>query len=137
MRHGLRTDGMRVLVVEDDAILALDLSMIVEDAGHTVEGPFHRLHSALAFERFERVDVAILDVDICGEEVFPFADRCSAASLPIILHTGRRDVAPLRARCPGAVILGKPSTPESIVAAIDRAVTPTHAGYEMRCAAAF
>jgi two-component SAPR family response regulator len=109
----------RVLIVEDDAILALDLSMSVEDAGYPVSGPLHRLRAAMDCCLAD-VGIALLDVDVSGQVVFPFADRCVAAGIPVIFHTGRDDTTMLRERYPQAQILAKPSTPQQIEAAIAR-----------------
>ena len=87
--------GKKVMIVEDEAILALDLMMTVEETGATVAGPVHRLDVAMKAESLDELDAAILDVDVAGEEVFPFADRLRAAGVPMVFHTGRSDIGRL------------------------------------------
>ena len=114
-------EDLRILLVEDEALLALDLSMILEDEGAHVMGPCASVGAAL--DVTERPDIALLDVDLRGEPVFPVADRLVADGTPIVFHTGRADVADLRARYGADVpIIPKPSTPADLVARMGRAV---------------
>ena len=79
---------------------------------------------ALPLHIIDALDAAILHLDLAGHEVFAFADRLDARGVPVIFHTGRRDVAPLRARYPGAPILSKPSCAEDVVRTLARAIAP-------------
>jgi CheY-like chemotaxis protein len=124
--------GTTVLIVEDEAILALDLALTVGDEGGAVEGPLHRLDDALALTDLE-VDAAILDVDLGGKEVFAFADRLREKRVPIVFHTGRSDLAHLANAYPEAGIVKKPCSTTQIVRALTQAITraltlPTRAG---------
>jgi DNA-binding NtrC family response regulator len=120
MTRGRAPQESRVLIVEDDAILAIDLTMTVEEAGHRVTGPFHRLQPAMEC-CLAGVDVALLDVDVGGAEVFPVADRCVDADVAVVFHTGRDSTSAMRDRYPMAEILGKPSSPRLIAKAVARA----------------
>lgn len=99
---GMEAEGARmlndcnVMLVEDEALLALDLSLTLEDLGARVSGPFATAESALP--ACGDVDFAILDVDLWGGKVYPVADRLRAANTPFVFHTGRADCALLRRR---------------------------------------
>ena len=69
-----RLAGRRILIVEDEALLALDLAMSFEDAGAEVVGPAGNLQAGLrAVEREGPIDAAVLDVDLHGKDVYPIA----------------------------------------------------------------
>lgn len=89
-------DGLKVLVVEDDFILALDLQFHLQDAGAEVIGPVHSAAEALALLRAGPLpDGAILDVNLDGEMVFPVADMLHGRDIPLVFTTGYdRNVLP-------------------------------------------
>lgn len=107
--------GKRILLVEDQVLVALDLQMTLEEAGALVVGPCLRLDQAMRATGSEApLDGAVLDVDIASRLVFPVADRLLARGVPFIFHTGRSDLSRLRARYGETVILLKPSRPEAV-----------------------
>ena len=114
-------DDLNIIVVEDEALLAVDLAMTLEDEGAHVVGPCMSLEQALADDR--PVDAAVLDVDLRGRPVFPYADRLAEQGKPFMFHTGRADVAVLRARYGDDVaVVQKPSAPSDVVSCLARAV---------------
>jgi len=81
--------GCRVLVVEDEYLLADELQRELQQAGAVVIGPVGRLAAALQLARSEAViDLALLDVNLGGETVFPAADHLAARGIPIVFTTG-------------------------------------------------
>ena len=117
-------DDLNILVVEDEALVAVDLSMMLEDEGARVVGPCMSVGDALAYGA--PVDAAVLDVDLRGEAVFPVADRLSREGKPFMFHTGRANLDELRARYGHAVpIVTKPSSPEEIVRTLTGAIAGT------------
>ena len=74
----LRSSGLRVLLVEDEIMVALLLEEMLAELGHEVVGPVARLKQALEMAQQERLDVAILDVNISGDEVYPVAEALAA-----------------------------------------------------------
>lgn len=114
-------DDLHILIVEDEALLAVDLSLTLEDEGATVAGPCLTLDAAMRADG--RIDAAVLDVDLRGERVFPVADRLRSEGKPFIFHTGRADLAELRGRYGIDVpIVVKPSCPADLVRELSRAV---------------
>jgi DNA-binding response OmpR family regulator len=80
--------GLRILVVEDDFLIAMDLKEAIERLGGTVIGPIGRLEVALEFARREAFDAAILDVKLDGDVTFPLAEELMTRGVPIALATG-------------------------------------------------
>lgn len=113
---GLR--GCRLLVVEDEYLLADELATELEDAGAVVIGPAGDLAAATALIRREqRIDAAILDVNLGGEMVFPAADLLIERGIPIILTTGY-DISALPARFGGVPLCEKPVSRRRLVQAV-------------------
>src|SRR5690242_10866422 len=81
-------DGVRVLVVEDDFLVSLLLEDILAAAGCVVLGPVPRLADAVDAAAKEQCDVAVLDVNLAGEWVFPAAAILSERNVPVIFVTG-------------------------------------------------
>ena len=80
--------GLRVLVVEDEAAISLLLEDMLLDFGCEVIGPSARLAPALEAVEKEKVDIAILDVNVAGESVYPVAEALQARSIPFVFSTG-------------------------------------------------
>jgi CheY-like chemotaxis protein len=80
--------GFRVLLVEDENLVAMHLEDMLVELGHSVVGPVARLEKALEMAQRELVDVAILDVNINGELAYPVADTLAARGIPFIFSTG-------------------------------------------------
>lgn len=64
---------LRVLVVEDEWLIAMDLTTCLEDLGHRVVGPFLTVAEAEAAARSQPIDIAFLDINLGKEVVFPLA----------------------------------------------------------------
>lgn len=80
--------ALRVLVVEDEMAIALLLQSMLVGFGCTVLGPIARLDKALDIAQREAIDLAILDVNINGREVYPVAAALSARGIPFVFATG-------------------------------------------------
>lgn len=115
-----------VLVVEDEVIVALDLSETVRDMGFRVEGPYanHR-HALIAIDE-QLPDFAILDVMAADGEVYPLADALAAAGVPIIFHSGHATASEIAERYPQAQAATKPCPPSELIAMMTRANKKAH-----------
>jgi len=81
--------GSRILIVEDEYLLADDLSETLVEAGAEVLGPIASIEDATAFIAGEAViDAAVLDVNLRGDMVFPVADALRARGIPFAFATG-------------------------------------------------
>jgi light-regulated signal transduction histidine kinase (bacteriophytochrome)/CheY-like chemotaxis protein len=110
----------RVLVVEDSALVAMELDSALAAAGATVIGPAARLEEAMALLAASSPDAALLDIDLDGVAVFPLADALAARGVPFLFTTGYAPDAVLPARHAGAPVLAKPYRGEEAVAALAR-----------------
>ena len=114
--------GRRVLVVEDEMMIAMLVEDILADFGCVVVGPAHRLEEAMKLVNIEpRIDVALLDVNLAGEPVFTLADALRAKGVPTIFATGYVD-AGLREADQGAPVLQKPFRASELAAALAEAL---------------
>ena len=112
----------RVLVVEDEFIIALDLSETVKDLGYELDGPYADRTNALEALEDDLPDCAILDVFTADGEVYPLADRLSEAGVPIIFHSGHVPPDELKGRYPEAQACAKPCPPDRLIDALQEAV---------------
>lgn len=80
--------GLRVLVVEDDALLALALDMNLASLGCEVVAMASTVQDALPHAQAAAIDGAILDVNLAGERVYPVADALAARNIPFLFATG-------------------------------------------------
>src|SRR5215210_847932 len=78
----------RVLVVEDEAMIAMLVEDMVVDFGSEVVGPASRMDEALGLARQAELDAAILDINVGGDVIFPVADVLQARGIPLIFATG-------------------------------------------------
>jgi CheY-like chemotaxis protein len=83
--------GSRVLIVEDEFILAQDLSRYFRGLGAVVLGPAPSIEAAEA--KVDWADAAVLDVDLNGRLVFALADALVRRNVPFVFFTGRSDLA--------------------------------------------
>jgi len=81
-------EGLRVLVVEDEAAISLLLEDMLLDFGCEVIGPAARLSAALDAVEREAVDLAILDVNVAGEPIYPVAETLARKGVPFVFSTG-------------------------------------------------
>jgi CheY-like chemotaxis protein len=84
----LKLKGLRVLVAEDEALVALQLEDMLADLGCAIIGPASRVGQALELLTGELVDAAVLDLNLAGELVYPVADALASRGLPYIFATG-------------------------------------------------
>lgn len=81
-------DIRRILVLEDDYLIALDIGESLEEFGAEVVGPVGRLPEAEDLVARERIDGAILDINIGGSTSYPVARRLIEAGVPVMFMTG-------------------------------------------------
>jgi DNA-binding response OmpR family regulator len=107
----------RVLVVEDDALLGLDIAEQLTDVGLEVIGPAISVAKAFALLAQHGCDVAVLDVNLGSETAEPVALELRARGTPFIVLSGySSDQHPPGFR--GAPMLSKPARPQDLVAMV-------------------
>src|SRR4051812_7785873 len=80
--------GATILVVEDDALVGLDVTLALQDFGCTVLGPLGSVDRTLAALEAERPDAALLDVGLADGHSAPVATVLAAGGVPFALLTG-------------------------------------------------
>lgn len=80
--------GRKVLVVEDEMMVAWLLEDLLAELGYAIVGPAASINQALAMIETEAIDVAVLDVNLNGEMSYPIADALAARGVPFVFVTG-------------------------------------------------
>ena len=113
-------DVRRVLLVEDEYFLADDLVGLLRGTGLEVVGPVGTLDDAQRLVDKERIDCAILDINLRGQMAFPVADRLGEAGIPFVFATGySRTAIPDRFR--GVPHIEKPFEPARLLGLLQQA----------------
>lgn len=117
---------LRVLVVEDEPLVAIMLEDALQDFGYQVVGPVENLKAAIQLAGSERLDAAVLDINIDGTISDAVADRLMTRGIPFLLVSGyTRD---LGLRFGNVPLLRKPFTTadlhRAVAALVDRAAHP-------------
>jgi len=111
--------GARVLIVEDEIVVALFLEDLLAEFGYEVAGIVSHLDDAMG--RPNDYDVALLDVHLNGRNVFDFADRLAARGTPFVFATGygARGIPDRHCARP---VLQKPFRPDELKRALKEVV---------------
>jgi len=86
-------NGRRILVVEDEMLIAVNIEDALMELGCEIVGPVASLDDALVLAGREILDAAILDVTIRNGTVFPVAEKLLARDIPFVLASGYGDQA--------------------------------------------
>ncbi|SNR62711.1 response regulator [Paracoccus sediminis] len=92
--------GLRILVVEDEMLVCMDIEDMLEGFGCVIIGPAARVAQALTLLEKEDVDIALLDVNLGREKSYPIVDRLMARGIPFLLSTGYAEIDPPYDQCP-------------------------------------
>jgi DNA-binding NtrC family response regulator len=115
-------DGARVLVVEDDPLVAETLSDLIEASGGKVVGPMVSMSEVTRNMPTLWADVAILDLNVTDGEITPVLERLIARHVPVVVYTGADLPPEVRLRHPDLVSLRKPVQPARLVGEIRKAM---------------
>ena len=110
----------RILVVEDEAIVAMLLEDMLAELGYEVVGPVTRLERALDLARGAAIDAAVLDVNINGRDTYAVADALCARAIPFVFATGYA-ARELAERFRGTPVTQKPFQRDDLERALDTA----------------
>ncbi len=114
--------GVRVLVVEDDSLLAMDLEETLVEAGAVVVGVCQTLDEAMARANVDDFAVAVLDFSLGSDTASPLARRLVRRGVPFILHTGKSRREPSLAEWRDWPIVEKPAPSRVLVSALRTAL---------------
>ena len=108
----------RILVVEDQFLIANELQDCLEKAGAEVVGPLGHMERALLTAEREALDAALLDIDLHGERCWPIADVLSRRAIPFIFATGYATDIVVPDRFAACEVLSKPFRERDMLAAL-------------------
>lgn len=111
-------NGLRVLVVEDNLLLAEVICDVLETYGCEVVGPVPDVTQGLAVAREATLDGAILDINLGGEPCFPIASELARRTIPYLFLTGYDNSRLIPAEHRSAERIPKPVDPAALSAAI-------------------
>jgi CheY-like chemotaxis protein len=111
--------GKRVLVLEDEPVVAMLVEDMLVDLGCVVVGPASRLDDALAIAEREELDLAVLDINLGRGDSFPVALVLDRRSVPFVFATGYGD---RETPFPSAPVVAKPYRADDLYTALQLAV---------------
>lgn len=120
-------EPMRILIVEDEFLVAMLLEDLLSGMGHEVVASIGRVGEAARFADSADVDLAILDVSLHGTESFPVAAVLRRRGIPFIFATGY-GLAGLTSAFENEITLQKPYEPSELKRAIAKASAPKSEG---------
>ena len=111
--------GRRIMIVEDELLVAMDTQALILKHGGQVVGPFSRIPAALDAIQSHGIDAAVLDINIAGTPSFAVADDLAARDIPFVFCTGysREGVAPRFRTRP---TIEKPIAEQELVTALNQ-----------------
>lgn len=116
--------GRRVLIVEDEALIAMDMEVQLTAAGWDVVGPAGTINEALALIGGTRIDAALVDANVRGRPVGEIAEALRARGVPFAFATGYGRAA-LPAGFRDERLLAKPFAPDDLIAAVAEMLAPS------------
>ena len=111
--------GRRILIVEDEALVAMLVEDALLDAGAEVVGPVATVAEAMALLDTAAPDAAVLDLNLAGETSTPVADVLAARSVPFVVATGY-GAEGLPAGHASVPVLAKPYDPDELTSTLAR-----------------
>jgi CheY-like chemotaxis protein len=101
--------GLRVMIVEDETLVALLLEEYLAECGCVVAGSYTRIEPAMQGLAHSHPDIAILDLNIGGEDIAPVADVLDANGVPYVFASGGSETK-INPSLPRHPLLQKPFT---------------------------
>jgi CheY-like chemotaxis protein len=83
-----RLAGKRVMVAEDELLVAMMIEDLLEELGCVLVGPFTNVADALNAAEDISIDLAVLDVNLRGKKIYPVAERLAARGIPFLFLSG-------------------------------------------------
>jgi DNA-binding NarL/FixJ family response regulator len=113
--------GARVLVAEDNPILAYDMTSVLLKAGAAIIGPALSVERALELAIAEHLSCGVLDIRLRDGLVFPVAQALKRKGIGILFHTAQGDPERIKQDWPDAQVLMKPAPVGLLVPAVQAA----------------
>jgi CheY-like chemotaxis protein len=108
--------GARVLVIEDEMLVAMMVEDVLAEAGYRVLGPVATVENALSIlETGSKIDIAVMDLNLSGQTSLPLANVFRERNIPFMIMTGYGS-APLSPPHELVRVLSKPFDPADLIA---------------------
>ncbi|MBI3440063.1 MAG: response regulator [Proteobacteria bacterium] len=108
----------KILVVEDDALIAMEMGERLEDLGYAPLEPARTIEAAEALLRKERPAAALLDANLAGSSSIPLGAKLAAMGVPVAFYTGYDVIKNLPPELAKAPVLTKPVSDDALSAAL-------------------
>jgi DNA-binding response OmpR family regulator len=115
--------GARLLIVEDDFLLLMDLEEVLLDAGADVQAS-RTIEDALRLAEKDGINAAILDVRIGTHSIVPVARKLADRGTPFLFYTGQLGNDPMMTEWPNCKTISKPALPQVIIKAVAELLRP-------------
>jgi DNA-binding response OmpR family regulator len=109
-----------VLILEDEALIALNLQDELQDAGFVVAGPFTTCSAALEWLRTATPSIAILDAALRDGSCSKVAAELSRRAVPFLIYSGHQENHPLLDEFQHVIWIEKPSPPTALIQACEQ-----------------
>ncbi len=123
-------NGLPILIVEDDQLVAEDLASAIEQLGGKPIGPVATVAQAMTLLESEVVAAAILDGNLGDSEVTPLALALADISVPFVIHAGAVVPPELAHQHPNLAVVFKPAGSTAVLAALLQQVSPDRSKFE-------
>jgi DNA-binding response OmpR family regulator len=117
-----RLQGVKVLVVEDDPLIAMLLEDMLAKVGAIQIGSARTVDEGLSMVGAGEADLAILDVNLHGRSSKPIAEALAAIGVPVVYATGYGAATVLDGDAVGVIVLEKPFTEDEVMRALSAAM---------------
>jgi CheY-like chemotaxis protein len=122
-RPTARLDGVRILVVDDEFMIALDIEATLLEAGADVVALCMTLSEALSVAALEKVSIATLDIRLGRDTSEAVAALLAERGIPFIFYSGQSLPSEMRERWPLSPLVAKPAEPRQLVDALAAALS--------------
>lgn len=108
----------KILVVEDDALIAMELGERLDELGYEVVGPAQSIDEAERLVAGQKPDAALLDANLAGASSVPLGVRLSGMGVPVAFCTGYDRIKDLPTALTSAPLLTKPISDDDLATAL-------------------
>jgi two-component system, chemotaxis family, sensor kinase Cph1 len=122
----LSLKDQRILVVEDQSLIAMEIQDYLERACAIVAGPVGRVNRAVSKAEEDILDAALLDIDLDGERCWPVADVLARRTIPFAFTTGFETSIVMPERFAGRLVLLKPYREQDVLAILQKILERDH-----------
>ena len=120
--HPPNLEGLRILIVDDEILIASDLQDSFQEAGAEVVGPFSSVRQAVACAKNEDLSAAILDFRVGRDTTVEVAQMLDSRQIPYIFYSGQGVSPELHDQMPDARFLMKPARYGALMRAMQELV---------------